>query len=278
MIPYRNRCKSWMSLLKMAVFCILAVGGAAAQKGAKENDRVRDAGYLMKELVTSRPGIPTSLLNKADCVIVIPSTKKAGFMLTGSYGRGLMTCRTGEGFNGPWSAPLMMKTTGGNIGPQVGLQFTDYVVLVMNERGGRALKKGKAKLGAEASVAAGPFGRNAEAATNGSMNAKLLSYSKAQGIFIGLALSGASFGPDHRANENLYGEKATATQIIDQGDVQTPESAKMLLKILTEKSPNNTSSGAPPPPAAAQERVKQSGDVIKELVNSPEGHSNGSVE
>ena len=167
MIQYRNRRKNWMALLTMAVLCIIAVGSAAAQKGAKEQDRVRDAGFLMKDLVTSRPRIPTGLLNKADCVIVIPSTKKAGFIFTVHYGRGVMTCRTGEEFNGPWSAPTMMKTTGGSFGPQVGGQFTDYVILVMNERGGRALKKGKAKLGGDASVAAGPFGRNAEAATNG---------------------------------------------------------------------------------------------------------------
>jgi lipid-binding SYLF domain-containing protein len=135
----------------------------------------------------------------------------------------------------------MMQSSGGSFGFQAGVQSTDFVVLVMNERGGRALMKGKAKLGADASVAAGPFGRNAEASTNAAMNAEMLSYSRAQGIFLGASLSGASLGPDSGANEKLYGKKVTATQIIEQGAVQTPRSAMLLLKVLTEKSPQNAS-------------------------------------
>jgi SH3 domain-containing YSC84-like protein 1 len=239
MIRYRER--KGMALLTTTVLCLMASGTAIAQKGEKEQDRVKEAGYVMKELLNARPGIPTGVLNKAECVIVLPSTRKAGFVFAGSYGRGVMTCRTGEEFNGPWSAPTMMQSSGGSFGFQAGVQSTDFVVLVMNERGGRALMKGKAKLGADASVAAGPFGRNAEASTNGAMNAEMLSYSRAQGIFLGASLSGASLGPDSGANERLYGKKVTARQIIEQGAVQTPSSAKLLLKVLTEKSPQNAS-------------------------------------
>lgn len=238
----RYRDKKGMALLTMTVLCLMASGTAIAQKGEKEQDRVKDAGYVMKEQLNARPGIPTGVLNKAECVIVLPSMRKAGFILAGSYGRGIMTCRTGEEFSGPWSAPTMMQSSGGSFGFQAGGQSTDMVVLVMNERGGRALMKGKAKLGADASVAAGPFGRNAEASTNAAMNAEMLSYARAQGIFLGASLSGASLGPDSGANEKLYGKKVTARQIIEQGAVQSPASAKVLLQVLTEKSPQKASS------------------------------------
>src|SRR6185312_10829422 len=226
--------------LTMVSLCLIISSIAIAEDNAKEQERVQESGNVIRELATADSGIPTGLLNKAECVIVLPSVKKAGFIVGASYGRGVMTCRGGANFRGPWSAPTMMQSSGGSFGLQAGGQATDFVILVMNEKGARALMKGKAKLGADASVAAGPVGRNAEAATNGTLTAEMLSYSRAQGVFAGVSLSGASLGPDNGANENLYGKKVSATQIIG-GSVPTPDSAKVLLSALTEKSPKNLS-------------------------------------
>jgi lipid-binding SYLF domain-containing protein len=216
---------------------------AAEQKGAKEPERVTASGEVMKELMNGPSGIPLSVLNKSECVIVLPSVKKAGFLIAGSYGKGVMTCRGGKNFDGSWSAPSMMQSSGGSFGLQAGGQATDFVILVMNDKGARSLLKGKAKLGADASIAAGPVGRDAEASTNGSMSAEMLSYSRAQGVFAGVSLSGTSLGPDDGANKNLYGKKVTATEIIGGGVVETPDSAKQLLSVLEEKSPKNNSNG-----------------------------------
>ena len=210
---------------------------------AKEVDRVKESGNVMKDLVNAASGVPTDLLNKAECVIVLPSVKKAAFIVGGSYGRGVMTCRTGENFDGPWSAPTMMQSTGGSFGFQAGGQATDFVILVMNDKGARALMKGKLKLGGDASVAAGPLGRDAEASTNGSMSAEMLSYSRAQGIFAGISLSGATLGPDDGANKNLYGKDLTAEEIIQKGAVKAPDSASELLSVLAATSPKNASAG-----------------------------------
>jgi len=230
-------------LLTMAGLLLMIPGMAIAQDNAKEEERVKESGNVMKELVNSSSGVPISVLNKAECVIVLPSVKKAGFIVGGSYGRGVMTCRGGENHNGPWSAPTMMQSSGGSFGLQAGGQATDFVVLVMNDKGARALMKGKAKLGADASIAAGPVGRDAEASTNASMTAEMLSYSRAQGVFAGVSLSGTSLGPDGTANEKLYGKKVDATEIIGGSAGPAPDSAKQLLAVLTEKSPTNISKG-----------------------------------
>ncbi|HEY2912640.1 MAG TPA: lipid-binding SYLF domain-containing protein [Candidatus Angelobacter sp.] len=214
---------------------------AIAEDNAKEQERVQESGNVIRELANANSGIPVGLLQKAECVIVLPSVKKAGFIVGASYGRGVMTCRGGANFKGPWSAPTMMQSSGGSFGLQAGGQATDFVVLVMNDKGARALMKGKAKLGADASIAAGPVGRNAEASTNAAMSAEMLSYSRAQGVFAGVSLSGASLGPDGSANEKLYGKKVDATQIIAGSAGPPPASAKELLEILTAKSPGNAS-------------------------------------
>lgn len=239
----RHTNEKWMTLFTMAILCLMIPGIAIAQKGDKEQERVKESGNVMKELLNSSNGIPLSVLNKSECVIVLPSVKKAGFIVGASYGRGVMTCRGGKDFDGPWSTPSMVQSSGGSFGLQAGGQATDFVILVMNDAGARALMKGKAKLGGDASVAAGPVGRDAEASTNAAMNAEMLSYSRAQGVFAGVSLTGSSLGPDDSANENLYGKKVTATEIIDGGAVQTPDSAKELLAVLTEKSPKNISKG-----------------------------------
>jgi SH3 domain-containing YSC84-like protein 1 len=216
---------------------------AVASDSAHEEERVTDSGDVMKELLNSANGIPMSVLNKSECVIVLPNTKKAGFIVGGSYGRGVMTCRGGEDFTGPWSTPTMMQSTGASFGLQAGGQATDFVVLVMNDKGARALLKGKLKLGGDASVAAGPVGRDAEAATNAGMTAEMLSYSRSRGVFAGVSLEGSTLAPDGGANENLYGKKVTAEEIVQSGTVTAPPSAAELLAALEKASPKNVSAG-----------------------------------
>lgn len=210
----------------------------AADNNDAEQQRLKNSGDVVKDLLNASDGIPISLLNKAECVIVLPSVKKAGFIVAGQYGKGAMTCRSGENFDGKWSAPIMMQSSGGSFGLQAGGQATDFVILVMNDKGARAVMHGKAKLGADASVAAGPVGRDAEASTNAAMSAQMLSYSRSQGVFAGVSLSGTSLGPDSDANEKIYGQKVTGEQIF-AGSVQTPDSASVLLATLQEKSPSS---------------------------------------
>lgn len=232
--------KKWMGGLTI-VFLLLPVLARAADKDA-EQARVQASGDVLKELLNGPDGIPINLLNKAECVVVLPSVKKAGFLIAGSYGRGVMTCRSGQNFDGAWTAPIMMQSSGGSFGLQAGGEATDFVILVMNDKGARAVLHGKAKLGADASVAAGPVGREAEASTNAAMSAEMLSYSRARGVFGGVSLSGTSLGPDSGANDKLYGKKVSGDQIF-AGAVQSPPSAGVLLSTLQEKSPTATSRG-----------------------------------
>ena len=240
---YRSLSVKGMALLTIAVLCLMIPSIAIAADNDKEQERVKESGNVMKELLDSASSIPDDVLNKAECVIVIPSMKKAGFIVGAEYGRGVMTCRGGANFSGPWSAPAMMQSTGGSFGLQAGGQASDFVILVMNDKGARAVMNGKAKLGADASVAAGPVGRDAQASTNAAMSAQMLSYSKAQGVFGGLSLSGTTLGPDDGANEKLYGKKVTATEIISGSAGPAPDSAHELLAVLTQKSPKNISAG-----------------------------------
>jgi len=243
MIRHQDLRKQWVALLAMAILSLTIPTSLVAEDNDHEQERVKASGDVMKELLNSSSGVPISVLNKAECVIVLPSVKKGGFLVAAQYGRGVMTCRGGENFDGPWSAPAMMQSSGGSFGLQAGGQATDFVILVMNDKGARALMKGKAKLGADASIAAGPVGRDAEASTNASMGAEMLSYSRAQGVFGGVSLSGTSLGPDSGANEKLYGKKVSATEIINGSAGPAPDSAKTLLAELTEKSPKNESKG-----------------------------------
>src|SRR3974390_755646 len=235
---HRSLTEKGMALMTIAILCLMIPSFAIAADNEHEQERVKESGNVMTELLNSSSGIPIDVLNKSECVIVLPSVKKAGFIVGGEYGRGVMTCRGGENFDGPWSAPTMMASSGGSIGLQAGGQSTDFVVLVMNDKGARAVMNGKAKLGADASVAAGPVGRDAQASTNAAMSAEMLSYSRTQGAFAGLSLSGASLGPDSDANEKIYGKKVAGDEIF-QGGVKTPASADVLLSTLQEKSPKN---------------------------------------
>ena len=247
MNQYKNRQQfvnsTWIASLAFAVFALLMpVLTLADDKAQKEDQRVTESGQALDALVNSENGIPTDLLNKSECVIILPSVKKGGFIIAGQYGKGLMTCRSGAKFNGPWSAPIMMQSSGGSIGFQAGGEAIDYVILVLNDKGARTVMNGKAKLGADASIAAGPVGREAEASTTGNMSTEMLSYSRANGVFGGVSLSGTSLGPDNGANEKLYGKKVTGEQIW-AGKVQAPAAAKDMLALLESKSPKNISAG-----------------------------------
>jgi lipid-binding SYLF domain-containing protein len=246
-----NQCKNrkhfftltWITSLAFAVLCLFTPASTFAEdKSQNENQRVTASGQVLDALANSQSGIPTDLLNKSECVIILPSVKKGGFIIAGQYGKGLMTCRTGEKFDGPWSAPIMMQSSGGSVGFQAGGEAIDYVILVLNDKGARTVMNGKVKLGANASIAAGPVGRDAEAATTGNMSTEMLSYSRTNGVFGGVSLSGTSLGPDNGANEDLYGKKVTGAQIWG-GQVQAPATAKDLLALLDSKSPKNLSAG-----------------------------------
>jgi lipid-binding SYLF domain-containing protein len=219
----------------------------SAAQDKKEADRLQNCGTVLKEILDIPDDIPQDLLDKADCVIVYPSVLKAAFVIGGSYGRGAMTCRTGEHYTGPWSAPTMMALEGGSIGFQLGGQATDFVLLVMNGRGAHSILSSKVKLGADASVAAGPKGRNAQAATDVTLRAEVLSYSRARGLFAGVSLEGSTVRPDNDANERVYGKKVEAESIVFKGAVAVPPPAQRLVSYLNEKSPKNLGSDNPPP-------------------------------
>jgi len=218
----------------MGIVIVALIVSAWADTGEKEKERITQSTNVLKEILNMPDkGIPLSVLDGAKCVVVIPDLKKAAFVIGGDYGRGVMTCRTGEDFKGPWSAPIMMASGGGDIGFQIGVEGTDVVILVLNDDGARSLMKSKVKLGAEASVAAGPVGRTAEASTNARMEAQMLSYSRSRGVFAGVSVSGMTLRVDGDANKNLYGEKVTQQQIL-KGDVTMPDEAKQLDAVLTQ--------------------------------------------
>src|SRR4030088_1306593 len=225
------------SLMALALVALPLL--AAGDK--KETERLENCGAVLKEVMDIPDNIPQDLIDKAECIIVFPSVLKAAFVIGGSYGRGAMVCRTGEHFTGPWSAPAMMALEGASIGFQLGGQATDFVLLVMNPRGARSMLSSKVKLGADASAAAGPKGRTAEGATDIVMNAEILSYSRNKGLFAGVSLEGSTLRSDGGANENLYGRKLSAKQIIREGKVGIPASAHELVSRLDAKSPRNKS-------------------------------------
>jgi lipid-binding SYLF domain-containing protein len=226
----------------MAILAALALAALpTAADNKKETERLENCGTVMKEILNIPDSIPEDLLNKAECVIVYPSVLKAAFVIGGNYGRGAMACRTGEHFTGPWGAPTMMALEGASIGFQLGGQATDFVILVMNPRGAQSLLKSKVKLGADASAAAGPKGREAQASTDITLRAEMLTYSRARGLFAGISLEGSTIRPDNNANEKLYGKKVSATDIVRKGAVGVPASAQQLIALLNQKSPKNTS-------------------------------------
>jgi lipid-binding SYLF domain-containing protein len=226
-------------MLNRLVACLLLLGLYVLPVNAqdKEEDRLKECGVVLKETLDIPDGIPQELLDKAECVVVFPSVKKFAVGIGGSYGRGAITCRSGKDFTGPWSAPAMMALEGGNIGFQLGGQATDFILLVMNERGAESIMGSKVKLGADASAAAGPKGRTAAAGTDIAMRAEILSYSRSRGLFAGVSLEGSTLRSDGGANENVYGKKLNARQIVREGAAQPPSTASQLISLLSTRSP-----------------------------------------
>jgi SH3 domain-containing YSC84-like protein 1 len=231
-----------MKKLLIAILVVaLAPSWLSAEKGEKEQDRLKDAGVVLQEILDVPDNLPKPLLDRAECVIVLPSVKKLAIGIGGSYGRGAMTCRSGEHYTGSWSTPAMYALEGANIGVQLGGQATDFILLVMNPRGAASLLKSKVKLGADAAAAAGPKGRAASAATDIVMRAEVRSYSRSRGLFAGVSLEGSTLRQDNGANENLYGRKLSAEDIIRRGQARTPASGQQLISLLNSKSPHNDS-------------------------------------
>ena len=235
--------KKALSLLIVAALIALPAraGGQEKQKEGKDQERLENAGKVLKEILDIPDDIPQDLLNKAECVIVLPSVIKVAFILSGNYGRGAMTCRTGEHFTGPWSAPAMMRLEGGGLGLQIGGQATDFVLLVMNQRGAESILKSKVKLGVDAAAAAGPKGRDASAATDATLRAEVLTYSRSRGLFAGISLEGSTLRQDSEANQKVYGRQIEARDIVRKGAVPVPPSGQQLVTLLNHKSPKNLS-------------------------------------
>ena len=231
-------------MLSASLVGLLALSAAApvrADNKEKDEERLRNSGQVLKEILNIPDDIPQNLIDKADCVIVIPTVLKFAIGLGGSYGRGAMTCRSGDEFQGPWGAPTMMALEGGSFGLQLGGQATDFVLLVMNQGGASSILSSKVKLGADASAAAGPKGRAAEADTDIAMRAEVLTYSRSRGLFAGISLEGSTLRPDNDANERVYGKKIPAKDIALHGAVPVPAAARSLTATLNQHSPKNRS-------------------------------------
>jgi lipid-binding SYLF domain-containing protein len=233
---FKRSHKKWLLLLA-GIFAFAPPSFARSRDESKAENRLQDAATTMHEILDMRDGIPRDLLAKARCVIVMPSVLKAAFVVGGSYGRGTMMCRTGKAFSGKWGAPAMYALEGGSVGFQIGGEATDYVFLVMNDHGERSLLHSKVKLGADASVAAGPVGRSLAADTDAYVRAEILSYSRARGVFAGVSLEGSTLRPDNKANRELYGRAVTAEEIINGSEVKIPPAAHELIAILDRASP-----------------------------------------
>ena len=229
---------------KLAFGVCIVFAASSLFAANKEQKRLENSGTVMQEVMGVPDNIPQELLEKAECVIVFPSVLKGAFIVGGSYGRGAMVCRTGEHFNGPWGAPAMYALEGGSVGFQLGGQATDLVLLVMNERGASAILESKVKLGADASVAAGPKGRDASADTDATMRAEILSYSRARGLFAGISLEGSTLRPDNDANKDVYGRKITAKEIVLGHKIGVPASGRLLVRVLQKNAPHNESQKA----------------------------------
>jgi lipid-binding SYLF domain-containing protein len=223
------------------VVCLGLIATTTLFAKNKEQRRLENSGVVMQEIMDIPDNIPHDVMEKAECVIVFPSVLKAAFVVGASYGRGAMVCRTGREFHGPWGAPAMMALEGGSVGFQIGGQATDLVLLVMNDRGAQSILSSKVKLGGDASIAAGPVGRDASANTDAFMRAEILSYSRTRGVFVGVSLEGSTLRPDDDATEDVYGQKLTAREIVIGGKIAVPPSGRHLVHVLDRNSPYNES-------------------------------------
>jgi lipid-binding SYLF domain-containing protein len=227
-----------------AVCLTLVAGAVCARKLNNEQKRLENCGVVMQEVLNIPDNIPTELLDKAECVIVIPSVRKLAFGVGASYGRGAMVCRKGERFNGPWGAPAMYALEGGSVGFQIGGEATDLILLVMNDRGMESILSSKVKLGADASIAGGPKGRDASADTDAYMRAEILSYSRSRGVFAGVSLEGSTLRPDDEASEQVYGHAIKAKEIVRSQSMSVPETGRQLVHTLQKSAPHNESERA----------------------------------
>jgi SH3 domain-containing YSC84-like protein 1 len=234
-----------MKRFMVTAVCLTLVAGVAyAHELNKEQKRLEESGTVMQEVINVPDNIPQELLEKAECVIVIPSVLKLAFGVGASYGRGAMVCRTGEKFRGPWGAPAMYALEGGSVGFQIGGEATDLILLVMNDRGMESILSSKVKLGADASVAGGPKGRDASADTDAWMRAEILSYSRSRGVFAGISLEGSTLRPDDEASEQVYGHAIKAKDIVRGGHTSVPDSGRHLVNVLQKSAPRNESEHA----------------------------------
>jgi len=234
-----------MKKLIVGAACLTLIAGAVyAKKLNNEQKRLENCGVVMQEVLNIPDNIPTELLEKAECVIVFPSVKKLAFGIGASYGRGAMVCRTGEKFRGRWGAPAMYALEGGSIGFQIGGEGTDLILLVMNDRGMNSILSSKVKLGADASIAGGPKGRDASANTDAWMRAEILSYSRSRGVFAGISLEGSTLRPDDDASEQVYGHPIKASEIVRGENMGVPETGRHLVNVLQKSTPHNESERA----------------------------------
>jgi len=227
--------KIWLSA---GLVSMLALSARAQDK---ETDRVENAGKVMKEILNAPDSIPQDILDKAECVVILPSVLKFAIGFGGSYGRGVMTCRGGAKFDGPWGAPTMMALEGGSAGLQLGGNATDFVLLLMSSRSATSILSSKVKLGGDASAAAGPVGRSSSAETDAALRSEILSYSRARGLFAGISLAGSTLRPDNGANKKLYGKEVAAKAVVMEKAEPTPACAKELLATLEKATPKNKS-------------------------------------
>jgi lipid-binding SYLF domain-containing protein len=233
-----RKCLTCLMCLIFAVAPLFAEVASASDQ-TKDDDRLKNCGTVLKEILDVPDNIPQDLLHKADCVVVFPSVVKAAFIVGGSYGRGAMSCRSGEDFRGPWGAPTMMALEGGSFGFQIGGQATDFVLLVMNESGARGILASKVKLGGDASVAAGPLGRDTSADTDATLRSEILSYSRARGLFAGVSLEGSTIRPDKGDNRRVYGKDIPARTLVLSGTVAIPPAAELMVATLNAKTPKH---------------------------------------
>jgi lipid-binding SYLF domain-containing protein len=236
-----NQMRKFSAYLSSVLLVVLPIFAEVARAGgpAKDDDRLKNCGAVLNEILNVPDNIPQDLLDKADCIVVFPSVLKAAFIFGGSYGRGAMSCRQGDDFKGSWGAPTMMALEGGSFGLQIGGQATDFVLLVMNEGGARGILSSKVKLGADASVAAGPVGRDSSAESDVTLRAEILSYSRARGLFAGVSLEGSTIRPDNGDNRRIYGKKIPARDIVLSGTVPVPPAAEQLISTLDARTPKH---------------------------------------
>lgn len=220
----------------LATCMAVLLAGSVMFAASDEEERLENSAEVLKEILNIPDALPKDLLDKAECVAIMPSVKKFALGIGGSYGKGVLVCRTGEKYTGPWGAPAMYRLEGASIGFQLGGQATDFLLLVMNPKGAESLLKSKVKLGADAAVAAGPKGRAAMAATDAYMRAEILTYSRSRGLFAGVSLEGSTLRQDNGANEKLYGKKISAAEIVKSG-----RSGHSVVSILQQASPQNQS-------------------------------------